>query len=184
MSRQRWARYQALACSLRPHASLTSVHRRSHCASAARRRTGDAREVRSGSGCSLHHSGHLTLGGTSGRHDGPLIGRTEYLTEAGQRGLDEPRFEAHPCGLAVGIKFLGHSQRAECRCDAPGYHNCADDDAGKAPVCAGSFRDLLNHGQSCASCGAIAFKGRSRAPRYCGRGVPAATHQTRPTRPS
>jgi hypothetical protein len=58
------------------------------------------------------------VGGTSGRHDGPLIGRTEYLTEAGQRGLDEPRFEAHPCGLAVGIKFLGHSQRLECRCDA------------------------------------------------------------------
>jgi hypothetical protein len=29
-------------------------------------------------------------------------------------------------------------------------------------VCAGSFRDLLNHGQSCASCGAIALGGVER----------------------
>src|SRR2546421_3968340 len=98
------------------------------------------------------------VGGTSGLHDGPLIGRTECLGETGQCGLDEPRLEGHPCGLAIGIKFLGHSQRAECRCDAPGHHNCADDDAGIALVCAGSFRDLLDYGQSCAGCGAITFK--------------------------
>ena len=67
---------------------------------------------------------------TSGLHDGPLIGGTESPIEAGQRGLDEPRFEGHPCGLAVGIKFPGHSQRHQCRCDAPGCHNYADDDAG------------------------------------------------------
>jgi hypothetical protein len=94
---------------------------------------------------------------TSGLHDDPLIGGTEWLGETGQCGLDEPRFEGDPCGLAVGIKFLGHSQRLQCRCDAPGYHNCADDDAGKALVCAGSFRDLLDHGQGCTGCGAVAF---------------------------
>jgi hypothetical protein len=33
-----------------------------------------------------------------------------------------------------------------------------DDDAGKALVCAGSFRDLLDHGQSCAGCGDITFE--------------------------
>ena len=95
---------------------------------------------------------------TSGLHDLPLISGIESSIEAGQRGLDEPRFEGHPCGLAIGIKFLGHSQRRQGRCDAPGCHTCADDDAGKALVCAGSFRDLLDHGQSCAGCGAITFK--------------------------
>src|ERR1700680_3167684 len=60
------------------------------------------------------------VGGASGFHDGPLIGRTECLGETGQCGLDEPRFEGNPCGLAVGIEFLGHSQRFERRCDAPG----------------------------------------------------------------
>jgi len=47
-------------------------------------------------GCSLHHSGHLTYGGTSGLHDGPLIGGTKSPIQAGQRGLDQPRFEAEP----------------------------------------------------------------------------------------
>jgi len=50
---------------------------------------------------------------TSGLHDGPLIGRTESPIETGQRGLDEPRFESHPGGLAVGIKLPGHSQRRQ-----------------------------------------------------------------------
>ena len=41
------------------------------------------------------------MGGTSGLHDDPLIGRTECLGETGQCGLDEPRLEGHPCGLRV-----------------------------------------------------------------------------------
>jgi hypothetical protein len=66
---------------------------------------------------------------TSGLHDDPLFGRTEWLGELGQRGLDQPRFEDHPCGLAVGIKFIGHSQRYQCICDAPGVNNHAGDGA-------------------------------------------------------
>jgi hypothetical protein len=70
----------------------------------------------------------------SGLHDDPLIGGTESPVEVGQRGLDQPRFEDHPCCLAVGIEFLGHSQRRQCRCDAPGCLNHADDDADRAVV--------------------------------------------------
>ena len=78
--------------------------------------------------------------------------------EADQRGLNEPRFEGHSRSLAVWIEFPCHSQRLQCRCDAPGRHNCSDDDARNAMVGAGSFRDLLNHGQGSAGCGAVAFK--------------------------
>ena len=54
-------------------------------------------------------------------HDSPLIGGTECLGEAGQRGLDEPRFEDDPYGrLAVAIEFPGHSQRLHRRCDTAG----------------------------------------------------------------
>jgi hypothetical protein len=59
-------------------------------------------------------------GGTGGPQNGPLIRGTKCLTEACQRGLDKPGFEGHPCGLAVGIEFPCHSQRLQCRCDAPG----------------------------------------------------------------
>jgi len=95
---------------------------------------------------------------TSSLHDDPLISGTESPIEAGQRGLDEPRFESHPCGLAVGIEFPSHSQRHQCICDAPWCHNHADDAADKAVVCAESLLGLLDHGQSCASRGPITFK--------------------------
>jgi hypothetical protein len=49
--------------------------------------------------------------GTSGAHDCPLIGWTEGLLKSRQCSLDEPRFEGNPCGVAVRIEFLGHSQR-------------------------------------------------------------------------
>src|ERR1019366_672695 len=78
--------------------------------SVARRRTGDADEVSSMSGVFAPPLRPFDLvGGTRGLHDGPLIRGTESPIEAGQRGLDKPRFEGHPCGLAVGIEFLGHS---------------------------------------------------------------------------
>ena len=66
------------------------------------------------------------VGGTSGLHDGPLIGRTECLGETGQCGLDEPRLEGHPCGLAIGIKFLGHShwwRKLTASSGASGFRN-------------------------------------------------------------
>jgi hypothetical protein len=66
------------------------------------------------------------VGGTSGLHDGPLIGRTERLGETGQCGLDEPRLEGHPCGLAIGIKFLGHShwwRKLTASSGASGFRN-------------------------------------------------------------
>jgi len=47
----------------------------------------------------------------SGLHDDSLIGGTEWPGEAGQRCLDEPRFEHHPRSLAIGIELPGHSQR-------------------------------------------------------------------------
>lgn len=49
------------------------------------------------------------MGGTSGLHDDALICGTEWLGEAGQRGLDEPWLEGHPCSLAIGIEFPRHS---------------------------------------------------------------------------
>ena len=66
------------------------------------------------------------VGGTSGLHDGPLICRTECLGETGQCGLDEPRLEGHPCGLAIGIKFLGHShwwRKLTASSGASGFRN-------------------------------------------------------------
>jgi hypothetical protein len=98
------------------------------------------------------------MGSASGLHDDPLIGGTEGLGKTGQRGLDEPRFEGHPCSLAVVIEFPGHPQRFKRRCDAPGRHKCADADAGKALVRAGAVLGLLDHGDGRAGCGAMAFK--------------------------
>ncbi|MEA2796194.1 MAG: hypothetical protein QOI87_3574, partial [Bradyrhizobium sp.] len=89
---------------------------------------------------------HDFMGSASGLYDNALIGGTERLTEAGQRGLDEPRFEAHPCGLAVAIEFPGHSQRFQSRCDAPGCHSRPDHDAWQAPLCTISFGDPLDRG--------------------------------------
>jgi hypothetical protein len=85
------------------------------------------------------------VGGTSGLHDGPLIGRTEGFTEAGQGSLDKPRFEGHPCGLAVGIKFPGHSQVLGCKRDAPGVQNYADEDD-RVPVFGASFSGDFDRG--------------------------------------
>ena len=64
----------------------------------------------------------------SGLHDDPLIGGTEWLSKTGERGLNKPRFEGHPCSLAVGIELSGHSQRFERRCDAPGIYDGSDND--------------------------------------------------------
>jgi hypothetical protein len=105
------------------------------------------------------------VGGTSGIHDGPLIGRTECPGEAGQRGLDKPRFEGHPCSLAVRIEFPGHSQRLQRRCDAPGGHTHQHDGADPAWACALPFSGLLNHGQGFTGRGAVAFNGPSGAKR-------------------
>jgi hypothetical protein len=102
---------------------------------AARWRTGDAGEVRFRSGVFAPPLRPPDLvRSTRGLHDGPLIGGTESPTEACQRGLDEPRFEGHPCGLAVGIEFLGDSQRLNRRCGASGVQNCPDDDDGRGMV--------------------------------------------------
>jgi ABC transporter, phosphonate, periplasmic substrate-binding protein len=51
------------------------------------------------------------VGRMGGLHDRTLLGGTEFPIKVGQRGLDKPRFEDHPCGLAVGVKLLGHPQR-------------------------------------------------------------------------
>jgi hypothetical protein len=51
------------------------------------------------------------VGHTRGVYDDPLVGGTEGLGKTGQSGLDEPRFEDDPCGLAVTIEFLRHPQR-------------------------------------------------------------------------
>jgi len=51
------------------------------------------------------------MGSASSLDDNALIGGTEGMRETGQRGFDEPGFEDDPRGLAVGIKFPGHSQR-------------------------------------------------------------------------
>jgi hypothetical protein len=62
------------------------------------------------------------MGSASGINDSALFRRTECPAEAGQRGLDEPRFEGHACSLAVEIEFPSNSQRLKRRCDAPGRH--------------------------------------------------------------
>jgi hypothetical protein len=97
------------------------------------------------------------VGGTSGLHDGPLIGGAQCTTEA-ERRLDEPWFEGDPCGLAVGIEFPRHSQWLKCRCDAPGRHNRPDDDADSGLARALTLPSFLDHSQGRAGCGAITFK--------------------------
>src|ERR1700733_6325961 len=67
------------------------------------------------------------MGSASGLYDDALIGRTEWLGKAAQRGFDEPRFEGDPCRLAVGIEFPRHSQGFKRRCDASGCHKHMDD---------------------------------------------------------
>ena len=98
----------------------------------------------------------------SGLHDNPLIGGTKWLGKTGQRGLDEPRFEDHSCSLAIGIEFPGHSQRLQCRCDAPGRHTHQHDGADPRLACALPFPGLLDHSQGFTGCGAVAFK-----PAFC-----------------
>jgi hypothetical protein len=66
------------------------------------------------------------VGSTSGLHDDPLIGGAERLGKEGQRGLNEPRFEDHPCGFVVRIEFPGHSQWLQCTRDAPGCDSYQD----------------------------------------------------------
>ena len=58
----------------------------------------------------------------------------------------------------MGIKFPGHSQQAECRSDAPGYHNCTNDENWNGLVGAAPFPGLFDHGERCTGCRAIAFK--------------------------
>ena len=72
----------------------------------------------------------------SGVQDDPLIGWTEWLGKTGQRGLDQPRFKRHPCGLAVGIELSGHPQRFERGCNAPGIHDRPDNNVGLGLACA------------------------------------------------
>ena len=62
------------------------------------------------------------VGRAGSLHDDPLIGGAECLGETGQGGLDQPRFERHSCGLAIGIEFLGHSQGFERRIHAAELH--------------------------------------------------------------
>jgi hypothetical protein len=100
------------------------------------------------------------MGSTSGLHDDPLIGGTECVEEAGQRGLDQPRFKGHPCGLAVGIKFLGHSQRLQYRGHAPSSYQDDGGDFGFAHALA--LRGFLDCSQGCTRCGPVTFK-----PAFC-----------------
>jgi hypothetical protein len=58
--------------------------------------------------------------GTSSVHDGPLIGGTEYATEADQRGFNQPRFKRHPCGLAVGVEFPAIRSGSSAEVTLPG----------------------------------------------------------------
>jgi hypothetical protein len=85
-------------------------------------------------------------GCTSGVHDSPLFSRTEFPIEASQGGLNEPWLEGHPCSLAVGIEFPGHSQRLERRCDAPGRHTHMHDGADPGLACALALPGFLDHG--------------------------------------
>ena len=75
------------------------------------------------------------MGSASGINDSSLFRRTECPAEAGQCGLDEPRFDGHACNLAVRIEFLGHSQRFERRGDAPGRHTHQHDGADGRLAC-------------------------------------------------
>jgi hypothetical protein len=94
--------------------------------------------------------------GARGLHDALLIGGIEWLRETDQRGLDEPRFQDDPRGRAVRIEYLGHSQRLQCRRDAPGSYTFPDDVQGTdhtlLPV-----SGLVNYGEGCTGCGAVAF---------------------------
>jgi hypothetical protein len=54
--------------------------------------------------------------------ENPLIGWTEWLSETGQRGLNQPWFEGHPGSLAVRVELPGHPQRFERGCDTSGRH--------------------------------------------------------------
>jgi hypothetical protein len=81
----------------------------------------------------------------SGLHDDPLIGGTERLGKTGQRGLDEPRFNGDPCGLAVGVELPGHSQRFERRCGAPGRHDRPDNDGDLRLAYARTLPGFLDH---------------------------------------
>src|SRR5690242_19381959 len=92
---------------------------------------------------------------TSGLHDCPLIVWTEGLRKSGQCSLDEPRFKGHPCGLAVRIEFLGHSQRLQGACDASGRHNYQDDAQGT--TWALLFFGLFEYLKGCTRCSAVAF---------------------------
>jgi hypothetical protein len=67
-------------------------------------------------------------------------------------------FEGDPRGLAALIEFLGHSQRFERRCDAPGRHTHQHDGGDGRLACALPFPGLLNHSQAFAGCGAVAFE--------------------------
>ena len=94
----------------------------------------------------------------SGLHDDSLIGGTEWPGEAGQRCLDEPRFEHHPRSLAIGIELPSHSQRFERGCDAPRRHDHMDDSADLRRVSALALPRFLDHSQGCTGCGIVAFQ--------------------------
>jgi hypothetical protein len=98
------------------------------------------------------------MGGTSGLHDDPLICGTEWLGEAAQRGLDEPRLYGDPRSLVVRIELPGHSQRPEGRCDAPGRHHYMHDSADLRLACTLALSGFLDHGQGCTGCGIVAFQ--------------------------
>jgi hypothetical protein len=98
------------------------------------------------------------MGGTSGLDDKALIDGTEWLGEAGQCGLDEPRFEGDPCSLAIGIEFPGHAQRLERRCDASGRHTHEHNGADPRLACASGLPGFLDHSQGCTGCGIVAFQ--------------------------
>jgi hypothetical protein len=98
------------------------------------------------------------MGGTSGLYDNALISGTEWLGETGQCGLDEPRFEDHPCSLAIGIEFPRHSQLLDRRCDASGRHTHQHDGADPRLDCTVALPGFLDHSQGCAGCGIVAFQ--------------------------
>jgi hypothetical protein len=93
--------------------------------------------------------------GARGLHDDLLIGGIKWLRETGQCGLDEPRFQDDPRGLAVRIEYPGHSQRLQCRCDAAGSYAFPDDVQGadhNLPE-----PGFLDYGKRCTGCGSVAF---------------------------
>src|SRR5262245_10519990 len=94
----------------------------------------------------------------SGLHDDPLISWTECVRKTSQRGLDKPRFEGHPRGLAVRIELLGHSQRLKRRCDASGAHNFPGNDADLWRSSALALPGFLDHSQGVTSRGIVAFE--------------------------